>query len=387
MLTFASCFGQTFFISIFAKDIMAHYTLSNGEWGGIYAMGTMASGFLMIWVGGLTDFFRARTLAVFFLVAISASCLAMAFNNAVWLLPVIIFALRFCGQGMLSHISAVAMSRWFTQNRGKALSIATLGFSAAEATLPILFVALLAITAWQNLWILASFFALLFIPVLLVLLAQERTPQSDAQTNESSVGLRARQWTRPQVLKHWLFWMILPSAMAPPTFGTALFFQQVHLAEVKGWGHVNFVALFPIYTISTICVMLVYGWAVDRWGAAKLLPLYQLPMAAAFFVFGYFDGYIFALIGLLLMALMQGGQSTILAAVWAEYYGTRHLGSIKALAAAFTVFGSAIGPFVTGYFIDAGYSMPQQMPFYAVMIIGACALAHLASKRAFNESV
>ena len=58
-------------------------------------------------------------------------------------LPVVIFALRLCGQGMTSHIAVVAMARWFDAERGRALSIAALGFSVGEAVLPIVFVVLL----------------------------------------------------------------------------------------------------------------------------------------------------------------------------------------------------------------------------------------------------
>ena len=39
-------------------------------------------------------------------------------------------------------------------------------------------------------------------------------------------------------------------------------------------------------------------------------------------------------------------------AFWAEFYGTRHIGAIKAMAAALMVFGSAIGPGLTGALID-----------------------------------
>jgi len=63
VLTLSSCFGQTFFISIFAGEIRGEFGLSHGEWGGIYTIGTLASALLMLWAGGLTDRFRIRNLA------------------------------------------------------------------------------------------------------------------------------------------------------------------------------------------------------------------------------------------------------------------------------------------------------------------------------------
>ena len=72
VLTFMSSFGQTFFISIFAGEIRAEFGLSHGEWGGIYALGTLASAIVMVWSGGLTDRFRVRTLGPVVLVCLAA---------------------------------------------------------------------------------------------------------------------------------------------------------------------------------------------------------------------------------------------------------------------------------------------------------------------------
>ena len=148
LLAFLSSFGQTFFISVFAGEIRAEFGLSHGAWGGIYSLGTTLSAAVMVWAGGLTDRFRARVLGSGVLVLLALACLSMAFST-VWLLPLVIFALRLTGQGMTSHISAVAMARWFVAMRGRALSIAALGFSFGEALLPIVFVALLGMFDWR----------------------------------------------------------------------------------------------------------------------------------------------------------------------------------------------------------------------------------------------
>ena len=134
----------------------------------------------MVWAGGLTDMMRIRRLGPIVLAALAASCLFMTLNPWVALLPVVIFCLRFTGQGMSTHIAAVAMSRWFVVNRGKALSVASLGFSIGEAAYPLLVVALMVFFAWQGIWIFAALLALLSIPTLMWLLREERSPHSMA---------------------------------------------------------------------------------------------------------------------------------------------------------------------------------------------------------------
>ena len=98
ILALNSSFGQTFFISIFAGKIQAYFNLSHGDWGSIYMIGTLASAAIMIWAGTSSDIFRARSIGVFVLVGLSLSTLLMALNPAVWLLPFIVFLLRFLGQ-------------------------------------------------------------------------------------------------------------------------------------------------------------------------------------------------------------------------------------------------------------------------------------------------
>jgi len=381
LLTFLSSFGQTFFISIFAGKIRAEYGLSHGEWGGIYTLGTTASAIVMIWAGGLTDRFRARTLGAGVLLMLVFACLAMAFNTAVWLLPLVIFALRFSGQGMSTHIAAVAMSRWFIASRGRALSVASLGFSFGEAVLPLIFVALMARYDWRMLWIGAAIVALGGIPTLMGLLKQERTPHSMLHSDQST-GMQNRHWSRNETLKHWLFWFMVPALLGPGAFNTAFFFHQVHFAEVKAITHVELVTMFPFYTLISIGAMVGSGWALDKYGTDRLIPWFQLPMVLAFLTFAYAGNTYTLLLGFFFLALTTGFNSTLPMAFWAEFYGTKNLGSIKATAVAVMVLGSAIGPGITGYGIDLGVGIETQYIFIAGYFIFATIMMAIGVSRA-----
>ncbi len=359
LLTFLSSFGQTFFISVFAGEIRAAFGLSHGQWGGIYTLGTFASALVMVWAGGLTDRFRVRTLGPVILALSLLACLAMALNPVWWLLPLVIFALRFTGQGMTSHIAVVAMSRWFIATRGKALSVATLGLAAGEALLPLLFVSLMMTWDWRALWVLAGLIAAAGVPLLVILLRRERTPQSMAHA-EQALGMLARHWTRHQTLAHFLFWFMVPALLGPSAFNTAFFFHQVHYAEVKDMAHVELVAMFPFYTATGVGTMVLSGWLLDRVGTGRLIPFIQLPMVAAFLLFAYAPGPAGIFLGFICLGLTTGANTTVPNAFWAEFYGTGNIGAIKAMAAAIMVLGSAIGPGLTGLAIDAGLGIEAQ---------------------------
>ena len=87
-------------------------------------------------------------LAALTLCELAAASLAMAGVAAPLMLVAALYGLRLFGQGMLSHLAMTAMARWFSEYRGRALSIAGLGFPFGEAVLPSVAVALIGRPVW-----------------------------------------------------------------------------------------------------------------------------------------------------------------------------------------------------------------------------------------------
>ena len=370
-MTLGSSFGQTYFISIFAGEIRAEFSLSHGQWGSYYAIGTTASAALMMAIGGVADWIPARKLAVITLAVFSLFCLGMAFVPSAAMIPFVIFGLRFCGQGMMTHIAMVSVGRWFAAARGRAVSVVAVGFSAGEALYPIIFVFIMAQVGWRVSWIVSACMILLFIPPMLILLGNNRIPQGEAET-VTGTGMYGRHWTRRQALTHWMFWLCIPNVLAQPIFGTAFFFQQVHLTEVKGWDLPAFVSLIPLYTATAVAMLFAGGWLVDRFGTARVMPFFLLPMALGFTVIAYGETLVSAAIGLMFLGSMHGIAVSVMSVFWPEFYGTRHLGAIRATATAFMVFSTGLGPWGTGWLIDHGIA-------YETQLLGMAAYAVLAS--------
>ncbi|MGR3502099.1 MFS transporter [Pseudaestuariivita sp.] len=384
LLTFLSGFGQTYFIAIFAGALRADFELSHGAWGGIYTIGTLSSAAVMVWAGGLADRYRVRALGVAILLGLAVSCLAMAANPSVWLLPLVIFALRFFGQGMCSHMAAVAMARWFVATRGRALAIAALGFSVGEGALPVLCVALMQAFDFRLIWVAAAGIAVLGALVLRRLLTEERTPAAMAEET-AQTGMNARFWTRAEALRHPLFWSVLPMIAGISAFGTVFFFQQVPFAEAKALTHLELTTLFPLFPLVSMGAMLFWGWALDQVGTARLMPLVLLPFIGAFAIFAYADGVPGILLGLVVFGIGAGATATVPTAFWSEFYGTRHIGAIKALATAVMVFGSAVGPGISGVMLDAGVGLETQFGGFSVYFAVCAVLIVVAIRRAARD--
>jgi MFS family permease len=381
LLSFSSSFGQTFFIAVFAGEIRADYGLSHGEWGGLFSLATMASAAVMVFAGGVTDRVRVRWIGVTVYMGLAVAALVMAGAHTIWALGIAVFLLRLMGQGMMSHTAYTAMARWFVASRGRAVSVAGLGIAAGEALLPFAFVALLGLFDWRALWVGIAVALVLLAPLLWRLLRNERTPQSFA-AEPGGAGMDGRMWTRRAMLGHWLFWAMLPAILGPPMWNTAFFFHQVHIADVKGWGHPALVAMFPLYTAAAVGGMVVSGWLIDRFGAGRLAGVYLLPLAAGYAVFALTQGIPAGALALVLIGVSVGVHNTMAAAFWAEYYGTAHLGTIRAATGAVMVLGTAIGPAVTGALIDRGVDFPAQSLAIAGYFLASSALAGFGALRA-----
>ena len=379
LLTFASSFGQTFFLSVFAGEIRAEFGLSHGGWGGIYALATATSAAVMVWAGSLTDRFRIRHIGVVILLGLALTAASMVWVNAVWGLVIVIFLSRLFGQGLMGHCAMVAMARWFVARRGRAVSIAGLGVAAGEALLPISFVALMGVFDWRMLWLVAAGVLVAFAPVLWVLLQRERTPQSHSE-DSGSFGIAGRMWSRAEALRHPVFWLMLPALLGPAAWNTSFFFQQVPLAEAKGWDHLQLVALFPLFTISSVAFMLVAGGLVDRLGSGRLAAVYLIPLVVGYLVFALAQSLLAGALGMVLMGVGTGLHVTMMGTFWAEAFGTRHIGAIRAMIAAFMVLGTALGPALTGILIDAGISFPQQSFAISIYFVAASLLAGMAGR-------
>jgi len=361
LLTLASSFGQTFFISLMGGHYREELGLSHGEFGGIYMAGTLLSAITLIYAGGIADRLSARKLGALVMVGLAGACLFMSQVSSAAMLFVAIYLLRFLGQGMLSHLEVTAIARWYSATRGKALAIASWGHPLGEGILPATVALMLTMMHWRSVWMtMAAVLFLVLVPVYILTLREERQPQGSETAPSLLTGLRGKHWTRPEVLRHPLFWWLIPVLMGSPLIGTAVLFHQAHIAEIKGWTLAQLTAGFPVYAGLSITTSLVFGALVDRFTACRILPLYLVPLGIGIVVLGLFDAPWVAFVALGSIGMTAGAGMATVGAMWAELYGTKHLGSIRALSVAAMVFSSALGPGLTGILIDLGVGFEVQ---------------------------
>lgn len=381
LFMFGSAPGQTFFIAQYAGELRATFGLSNGDWGALYTLATIASAACLMTFGRYADTLPLARLATIIFTLYAAAAITMGLTTGPVMLVLAVFGLRFCGQGMMGLMAMTAMARWFRANRGRAVSIAALGFPISEALFPFIVVLLVAALGWRGSWFaIAALILLVVLPAILTLLRRDRVPQGEGGA-EMAAGMDGKHWTKAEVLRHWSFWLLLPGLMAPPFIGTCAFFHQAHIAEVRGYDFATMTLAFPMYATVTITTSLVAGAAIDRYGVARLLPFLLLPMIASMAVLAIPGGVWVWFAMLACVGLSQGFVITMMGTLWPTLYGTQWIGSVKSASSAAMVIATALGPGVTGLIIDAGVDFPGQAPFLAAYCVVISALFVWAAPR------
>lgn len=350
LATLFSGFGQTFFIGLFGGAWREEFGLDYAQLGLIYSSATLVSGLLIVKVGRWLDDIPLPRYTALAVLAFAAGCALVALApSALWLIPGILL-LRLCGQGLMGHIAVTTIARYFHAGRGRALALAQLGFPLGEALLPMLVVAALGVVAWRQLWWLAAVALLLLIPVLVRLCRALPAPILNDSPDISHASRR-------QVLRDWRFYAILPVTLTPPFVITGLFFHQSAVAEATDWTLPLLASAFTAYALLQVSGGLLAGFLTDRYTARRLMRFYLVPMGAGCLLLWQQSAawQVFAYMGLL--GLSAGAQGTLGGALWAELYGTRHIGAIRAMLHAVMVVSTAVSPVLFGALMDAGIGM------------------------------
>ncbi|MDC2974202.1 MFS transporter [Candidatus Pelagibacter sp.] len=382
IFTFFSSFGQSFFLGIFNTSIRETLSITHGQFGSIYASATLCSSLLLIWVGKKIDDINIFRFAIYVTLLLSFSCFFFSKISSIVFLFIAIFLMRFSGQGMMSHTATTTVSRYFTKSRGRALSICWFGLSCAEFILPVLMVFLLSLTTWQNIWTVIALLILIFLPIASFFLV--RTVELD--TRESTEGEEfkeenIKQWKRIEVIKDYKFYIVSMNMLAMPWIATGVFVYQSFITESKNWGPFVIAQSFMSYSVFSVITLLISGFLIDKFTSRKLLIFMNIPLFLSTFVIIYFDEQFTAFIFLGLIGISNGLANVLGSSTWAEVYGVKHIGSIKALTTALMVFSTAFGTALFGILIDIGFSIENIAIISALYILISFILLFLVRKK------
>ena len=360
IFTFFSSFGQSFFLGLFNSSIREALLITHGQFGSIYASATLLSSFMLVWIGKKIDDFNILKFSSYVIVLLAISCFFFSKISSVTFLFFSIFLMRLSGQGLMSHTATTTISRFFERSRGRALSTTWLGLSLAEFILPLLIVFLLTIIEWRSIWLSISILIILILPLASFVLVKDVNLDSrEIVSNNRTKNKEIKQWKRSEVLKDYRFYIICLNMLAMPWIATGTFVYQSFISTSKGWGPYIIAQSFMVYSILSVVTLFFSGFLIDKFSSRKLLMYMNIPLLFSALVLFYFNNPISSFVFLGLIGVSNGLANVLGSATWAEIYGVRYIGSIKALTTALMVFSTAFGTALFGILIDNSFSVEQ----------------------------
>ncbi len=360
IFTFFSSFGQSFFLGLFNSSIREALSISHGQFGTIYASATLLSSLVIIWIGKKIDEVNIFTFASLVTILLSFSCFFFSKIQSISFLFVAVFLMRFSGQGLMSHTASTTISRYFTKSRGKALSTIWFGLSSAEFILPVLIIFLLSFLDWRNIWIIISLISIIFLPFIsFILLKNLNFDSRETTDNPEQLTDNIKNWTRLEVIKDYRFYILGANMLAMPWITTGIFVYQSFILSSKNWGPFVIAKSFMAYSILSVITLFVAGILIDKFTSRKILIYMNLPLLLSSIIIIFFDDPNISFLFLGLIGVSNGFANVLGSSTWAEIYGVKYIGSIKALTTALMVFSTAFGTALYGFLIDNGFSIEQ----------------------------
>jgi len=381
IFTFFSSFGQSFFLGLFNSSIRDALFISHGQFGSIYASATLLSSLVLVWIGKKIDDVNILKFAAYVIIFLSASCFIFSKISSVIFLFVAIFLMRLAGQGLTSHTASTTISRFFEKNRGRALSTGWLGLSLAEFSLPVLIVFLLTFIEWRDIWLSISILVIIILPVVSYVLVKDVKLDTREISSNTESNKEIRQWTRIEVLKDYRFYIISMTMLAMPWIATGSFVYQSFITTSKEWGPYIIAQSFMAYSIFSVITLFIAGFLIDKFSSRRLLIYMNIPLFFATIVLFYFNSQISSFLFFGMIGITNGLANVLGSSTWAEIYGVKYIGSIKALTTALMVFATAFGTALFGILIDYGFSIEQIAAVSGIYILSSIILLYLVKSK------
>lgn len=262
----------------------------------------------------------------------------------------------------MTHTASTGIAKLFEKRRGKALAFTSMGHPFAQFLLPLLFAFLAAWLNWRLSLLLMIGTAFLLMWPLMAKVPSEK-PYVAGPLNTGQV----RQGRHFMLTRR--FWLVAFNVFLIPFLNTAIMLYQYAIAAEKGWDASWVVFSFSMFAVFNGISLIFSGDLIDRFTGLRLFPLYLLPALLGFVGMVFIDDRWIFPVFYALLGVSTGLGSTIKTAVQAELYGTAQLGQLKSYLSTMVVLGTAVGPPILGFMLDATIRVEHIMLSAAILLL------------------
>jgi MFS family permease len=240
------------------------------------------------------------------------------------------------------------ISHWFVRRRGLAVSIVASGNYLAGAVWPPLVQYLIETVGWRSAHLYIGVICL--VTMLPLTYAMRRAPPHVGETSSTPAASRA-----PRSLGISPFALQTLLMIAGVACCVAMSMPQVHIVAYcadLGYGPAIGAQMLSIMLASGIVSRLASGWIADHIGGLRTLLLGSVLQGVALLLYIPFDGVTSLFVVSALFGLFQGGIVPSYAMIVREYFAPNQAGARVGLVVMATVFGMALGGWMSGAVFD-----------------------------------
>lgn len=270
---------------------------------------------------------------------------------------------------------ASTILRWFVRRRGLAIGVAITAFGIGMSFFPPLTEIMIREFGWRATFLIYGIFVLVILSISSFLMKQEPnkggpTPFGEVKrTTDFQTTGRANDYTLREAVLTRSFWLIYSLFLLAHV---SLLMITVHIiphAIDIGIVGVHAAAALTFLGVCSILGRIAGGWALDRIGAVNMLTISLITHAI-------FASVLLGSTGIWSIYLVSagigfgyGGWAAAYPAIPAEFFGTKHLGSILGFLDTSVGIGGLTGPYLAGCIYDITNS------YHTAFLLGACVMA------------
>jgi MFS family permease len=329
--------------------VQADFGVARGDASLPYTLTMICFGLAGILMGRLSDRFGivvpvaggALTLSLGYILASSAA--------SIWQFTLVQGLLIGAGSSATFAPLIADTSQWFLRRRGAAMGIVASGSYVAGAVWPPVVQHFIETVGWRR-----TYFGIgIFCAVTMLALAgmlRKRPPVAETAALTAPARSRAE---RPLALSPGGLQLLL--VIAGVSCCVAMSMPQVHLVAYcgdLGHGTSHGARMLAVLLASGVVSRLAFGWISDRTGGLPTLLLGSGLQALALALFIPFQGLASLYVISALFGLVQGGIVPSYAMIVREYFSPREAGARVGTVIMATVFGMALGGWISGVIFD-----------------------------------
>ncbi len=240
------------------------------------------------------------------------------------------------------------ISHWFTKRLGIAVAICAAGNYLGGAAWPPIVQRLVETYGWRTNQVVVGIACIVLMLPLTMLLRRKLAAQHSAQAAAASSSAGASLGMNPYALFALL-------SLAGVSCCVAMSMPQVHIVAYcgdLGYGVARGAEMLSLMLGFGIVSRVASGFVADRIGGLATLLIGSVLQGVALFLYLLFDGLTPLYVISALFGLFQGGIVPMYAVIVREYFPPKLAGTLVGLVIMSTIFGMALGGWLSGLIFD-----------------------------------